>query len=125
MSLWAKIALVPPLLVGLLLTFQALVQPEALSATLGGIAGTAPHGEATIFADFAALFLTFTIGVAAALFAGKRSWLWAPISLFGFTAVFRIAHGAMNGFPPEAAQTIGIELICCALMYFAMRSKPA
>lgn len=125
MSKVAKLALIPPFLLGLLLTFQAVFSPASLSETLGGITGTGPHGNATIYADFAALFLTFTIAVAAALFAGKRSWLLAPISIFGLTAVFRLVYGFMNGFSPEAFQPIAIEVVMCALMIFAMRSKPA
>lgn len=125
MSLIAKLALIPPLLLGLLLSFQAVFAPAKLSETLGGIAGTGPVGNATIFADFAALFLTFTICVAGALFAGKRGWLLAPISIFGFTAIGRIIYGIMNGFPTGALQPIGIEIVMAALMIFALRSKPA
>lgn len=125
MSRIAKFALIPPLLIGLLLSFQALFLPAKLSETLGGITGTSPVGNATIFADFAALFVTFTLCVAGALFAGKRSWLFAPICLFGFTAIGRIYYGVMNGFATGAAQLIAIELVICAMMIFAMRSKPA
>ncbi|GHA93939.1 hypothetical protein GCM10009069_16310 [Algimonas arctica] len=125
MSRIAKLALIPPFLIGILLTFQALFVPAKLSETLGGIAGTGPVGNATIFADFAALFVTFTICVAGALFAGKRGWLFAPICLFGFTAIGRIYFGLMNGFAPGALQPIAIEIVACALMIFALRSKPA
>lgn len=125
MSRLAKIALIPPFLLGLLLSFQAVFVPAKLSETLGGITGTGPVGNATIFADFAALFLTFTLCVAGALFASKRGWLFAPICLFGFTAIGRIFYGVMNGFPSEAFQLIAIELVMCALMIFALRSKPA
>lgn len=124
MSRLAKIALIPPFLLGLFLSFQAVFVPAKLSETLGGITGTGPVGNATIFADFAALFLTFTLCVAGALFAGKRGWLFAPICLFGFTAIGRIFYGVMNGFPSEAFQLIAIELVMCALMIFALRSKP-
>jgi hypothetical protein len=125
MSLIAKLALVPPFLVGLLLSAQALFMPAKLSETLGGIAGTGPVGNATIFADFAALFVTFTICIAGALFAGKRGWLIAPILLFGLTAVGRIFYGVSNGFAEGAIQPIAIEVVMSALMIFAMRSKPA
>lgn len=125
MSRLAKIALIPPFLIGLLLTAQAIFMPTKLSETLGGIAGTGPVGQATIFADFAALFVTFTVGIGAALFLGKKSWLWAPISLFGFTALFRIIHGLSYGFAAGALQPIAIEVFMVALMIFAIRSKPA
>lgn len=125
MSRLAKLALIPPLLLGLVLSLQAIFAPAMLSETLGGITGTGPVGNATIFADFAALFLTFTIGVAGALFAGKRGWLLAPISIFGFTAIGRIIYGVMNGFPAGTIQPIAIEIVMCALMIFALRSKPA
>lgn len=125
MSKAAKLALIPPFLLGLFMTFQALFAPANLSEILGGIAGTGPVGNATIYADFAALFLTFTLAIAGALFAGKRGWLLAPIAIFGLTAVFRIVYGLMNGFSPEAFIPIGIEVVMSALMIFALRSKPA
>lgn len=121
----AKLALIPPFLLGLFMTFQAVFAPANLSETLGGISGTGAVGNATIYADFAALFLTFTIAVAGALFAGKRGWLLAPIAIFGLTAVFRIIFGIMNGFPSEAFVPIAIEVVMSALMIFALRSKPA
>lgn len=121
----AKLALVLPLLVGLAMSGMALFAPDRLTDTIGGIQGTSPLGEASVRADFAAFFLTYTIGVAAALFAGRRDWLWAPIALFGLTMIGRLGYGVMNGFPPGAFVPIGIEFVMCALMLFAWRSRPA
>jgi len=106
------------------MTFQAIFAPASLSETLGGLTGTGPVGNATLYGDFAAFFLTFTLGVAGALLAGKRGWLLAPIALFGLAAVFRIFFGLMNGFTPDAFEPIAIEVVMCALMIFALRSKP-
>jgi hypothetical protein len=125
MSKAAKIALIPPFLLGLYMTVLAIFMPGQLTDMIGGIAGTGPVGEASVRADFVALFATFFIGVAAALLQGKRSWLWAPIALFGITAIFRVIYGISNGFTPEAFQPIAIEVVMCALMIFALRSKPA
>lgn len=124
MSRIAQLALVLPFLAGLYMVFLAIGQPDTLKETLGGLAATGPVGEATLYADFVALFLTYTIGVGAALFRHKRDWLFAPIALFGLTMVFRILHGLMNGFEAAGIQLIATELVLCLLMIFAWRSKP-
>lgn len=124
MSRMAQLALVPPFLAGLYMIFLAIGRPEQLSETLGGMAATGPVGEASLYADFIAYFLTYTIGVGAALFRNKRDWLFAPIALFGLTMVFRIIHGLSHGFEPAGIQLIISELVMCALMIFAWRSKP-
>ena len=41
MSIWGKLALVPPLLVGLFMTVRAVFMPDALREQLGGLAATA------------------------------------------------------------------------------------
>ena len=125
MSKLAKLALIPPFLLGLVMTGIAIFMPDQLTDMLGGIAGTGPVGEASVRSDFVAYFATFFIGVAAALLMGKRSWLWAPIALFGITGIFRVIYGLSNGFSPEAFQPIAIEVVMSALMIFALRSKPA
>ncbi|MGJ8558976.1 MAG: hypothetical protein ACSHX3_01945 [Litorimonas sp.] len=125
MSKAAKLALIPPFLLGLYMTVLAIFMPDQLTNMLGGIAGTGPVGEASVRSDFVAYFGTFFIGVAAALLLGKRSWLWAPIALFGITGIFRIIYAISNGFAEGAFQPIAIEVVMCALMIFAMRSKPA
>ena len=124
MSRIAQLALVLPFLAGLYMVFLANGRPETLQETLGGLSATGPVGAATLYADFAALFLTYTIGVGAALFLNKRDWLFAPISLFGLTMVFRIIHGLSNGFEAAGIQLIVTELVLCGLMIFAWRSKP-
>ena len=124
MSRIAQLALVLPFLAGLYMIFLAIGRPDQLQETLGGLAATGPVGEASLYADFAAYFLTYTIGIGAALFRGKRDWLFAPIALFGLTMVFRIFHGLTNGFEAAGIQLIVSELILCALMIFAWRSKP-
>lgn len=125
MSKAAKLALIPPFLLGLYMTVLAIFMPDQLTDMLGGIAGTGPVGEASVRSDFVALFATFFIGVAAALLLGKRSWLWAPIALFGITGIFRVIYGISHGFSPEALQPLAIEIVMCTLMIFALRSKPA
>jgi hypothetical protein len=125
MSRTAQAALVLPFLAGLYMVFLAIGQPDNLRETLGGLAATGPVGEASLYSDFIAYFLTYTIGVGAALFRGKRDWLFAPISLFGITMIFRIVHGIGNGFEPAGIQLIVSELVLCALMIFAWRSNPA
>lgn len=125
MSKAAKLALILPFLLGLFMTVLAIFMPDQLTDMLGGIAGTGPVGEASVRSDFVAYFATFLIGVAAALLLGKRSWLWAPIALFGITGIFRVIHGLSHGFSPEALQPIAIEVVMCALMFYALRSKPA
>ncbi|MEL6686057.1 MAG: hypothetical protein AAFP97_00370 [Pseudomonadota bacterium] len=124
MSRLAQLALVLPFLTGLYMIFLAVGRPEQLSEMLGGLAATGPVGKASLYADFAAYFLTYTIGVGAALFRNKRDWLFAPIALFGLTMVFRIFHGLSHGFEPAGVQLIVSELVMCALMIFAWRSKP-
>ena len=123
MSRWGKIALVLPLLAGLLMMVRSLFMPEALREQLGGLAATGPVGEATLYADFGALFTVFTLGVAAALFFGKRDFLFAPLGLFGLTAVYRVLHGVVNGFTGEGTMLIVTEVVICALIVFAWRSR--
>jgi len=125
MSKTAKLALILPFLIGLAMTVLAVFQPDRLTDTLGGLAATGPVGEASLRADFVAYFMTFTIGVAGALFAGKRGWLWAPLALFGLTGIVRVLHGLFEGFAAGAFVPIAIEVVCCALIFYAMRSKPA
>ncbi|WP_298917959.1 hypothetical protein [uncultured Algimonas sp.] len=124
MSRTAKLALILPFLLGLFMSVQAVFLPERLRETLGGLAATGPVGAASLYADFPAYFLTYTIGIGAALFAGRRDWLFAPIALFGLTAVGRIGHGLVNGFVLGALMPIGVEIVACALMAYAWRSRP-
>ena len=123
MSRWGKLALVPPLLLGLLMMVRSLFMPDALREQLGGLAATGPVGEATLYADLAALFTVFTLGVAAALFFGKRDFLFAPLGLFGITGAYRVLHGVVNGFTAEGAVLIAVEIVMCALIVFAWRSR--
>lgn len=118
-----KLALVPPFLLGLVMSAMALFAPTKIAEVLGGVTATGPVGAATLHADFTAYFTVFTIGVGAALFAGKRTWLWAPLGLFGITGIVRVIHGLMSGFGAGAAQPILIEIVTCGLILFAMRSS--
>lgn len=124
MSRIAQAALVLPFLVGLYMVFLAIGRPGQLQDTLGGLAATGPVGAASLYSDFIAYFLTYTIGIGAALFRNKRDWLFAPIALFGITMIFRVVHGLGNGFEPAGIQLIVSEIVICALMIYAWRSKP-
>ena len=125
LSMPAKLALVLPLLIGLFMAVQAIFMPDRLVEALGGLSATGPVGEASLYSDFIAYFSTYTIGIMAALFLGKRDWLFAPIALFGITAIGRIGHGLFHGFAEGALMLIIVEIVMCALMLFAWRSKPA
>lgn len=118
-----KLALIPPLLLGLVMGMLALFAPDRLADALGGFEATGPVGQATLRADLAAFFLTGALGGAMALFKGRRDWLWAPLSLFGMAVVGRLIDGVLSGFASGAFQPIMVELVMCGLILFAMRGS--
>lgn len=124
MKLIAKLALVPPLLLSLLMGLMCLFAPDRAADALGGFAGTTELGAATLRADLAAFFLTAAIGLLGAMFAGKRHWLWAPLALYGLAAVGRVVDVLFTGLGAGEMQPILIELAAVALIAFAMRSRP-
>ena len=125
MKLIAKLALVPPLLLSLLMGLMCLFAPDRAADALGGFAGTTELGAATLRADLAAFFLTAAIGLLGAMFAGKRHWLWAPMALFGLAAMGRVVDILFTGMGPGELQPILIEIAVVLLVLFAMRSRPA
>ncbi len=125
MKLAAKIALVPPLLLSLLMGLMNLFAPDRAAEALGGFSGSTELGAATLRADLSAFFLTAAIAILGALFAGKRHWLWAAASLYGLAAIGRIIDVLFTGMGAGELQPIIIEIFVVILILFAMRSRPS
>ena len=113
-------------LVGLfsaLMGFISITSPTRIAAALG-IVTDAPLGLNTIRADVSAFFLTAALACGFALLRGKRSWLLAPLALYGIAVLGRILDVALVGAPAGAAQPIVIELVCVTLLFLPLPSFP-
>ncbi len=123
MTLAAKIALVPPLLLSLLMGLTMLFAPDLAAEGLGGFNGATELGAATLRADLSAFFLTSAIAILGALFAGKREWLWVPVALYGLAAFGRIIDVLFTGLGAGELQPIVVEILVVILVLFARGSR--
>jgi len=114
-------------LVGLFSTLMALIalsSPPKIAAALG-IITDAPLGLNTIRADVGAFFLVAALACAGELLRGKRSWLLAPLAVYGIAACGRVLGIALDGPPEGVAQAIIVEVTCVALAALGLRYLPA
>jgi len=90
-------------LVGLVMLFQAfgwLLDPTRAAASLGMIESLKIEtalGRNTFIGDFTSFF--FTVGLLSCIgaYTKKHEWLYGPISLLAFAALFRIYAGLFHG----------------------------
>lgn len=116
----ARITAALVLLFCLAMALLAYVDPAKSAEALGMSAQTG-LGLNTYRADVGALFMVNAIACMGALFAGKQSWMLAPLAVFGLAVLGRLAGVLIDGAPEGVATPIVVELVLVAFSAFSLR----
>jgi hypothetical protein len=116
----ARITTALVLLFCLAMALLAYVDPAKSAEALGMSAQTG-LGLNTYRADVGALFMVNAIACAGALFAGKRSWMLAPLAIFGLAVLGRLSGVLIDGAPEGVATPIIVELVLVAFSAVGLR----
>jgi hypothetical protein len=96
----------------------AAIAPEFGMPLLEGL------GLSTQVGDLGAFFVCGGLFVLIGLVTQKRTWLYAPAMLLGFTAVFRVLAYLLHDATFASTQIL-VEVVVTALLLFAASRLPA